>query len=161
MENFSKYNEIILTFYSLPWITVCKFQKNWSTRRKVIAWKPVSTNNDESHNIMITKTRCSYFCPKQRRGVICETCDQWYHAGCQNIHTLSYDQLGDSELNISWHCIICSHRCRIGILSRFLVQGSNGCHLHLWAIRWLGRQGMFRSVMLDFCAFLLVLIIKP
>jgi hypothetical protein len=50
----------------LPWITVCKFQKNWSTRRKVIAWKPVSTNNDESHNIMITKTRCSYFCPKQR-----------------------------------------------------------------------------------------------
>jgi hypothetical protein len=41
--------------------------------------------------------------------VICETCDQWYHAGCQNIHTLSYDQLGDSELNISWHCIICNN----------------------------------------------------
>jgi hypothetical protein len=37
MENFPKYNEIILTFYSLPWITECKFQKNWSTRRKVIA----------------------------------------------------------------------------------------------------------------------------
>jgi hypothetical protein len=33
----------------------------------------------------------------------------WYHAGCQNIHTLSYDQLGDSELNISWHCIICNN----------------------------------------------------
>ena len=45
----------------------------------------------------------------EERGVICETCDQWYHAGCQNIHTLSYDQLGDSELNISWHCIICNN----------------------------------------------------
>jgi hypothetical protein len=45
------------------------------------------------------------------------------------------------------------HRCRIGILSRFLVQGSNGCHLHLWAIRWLGRQGMFRSGHVRFFRF--------
>ena len=38
---------------------------------------------------------------------ICETSDQWYHAGCQNIHTISYQQqLGDSELNISWNCIV-------------------------------------------------------
>ena len=34
---------------------------------------------------------------------------------------------------------------RYSLLSRFLVQCSNGCHLHLWAIRWLGKQGMFRS----------------
>ena len=45
----------------------------------------------------------------EERGVICETCDQWYRAGCQNIHTLSYDQLGDAELNISWHVIICNN----------------------------------------------------
>jgi hypothetical protein len=39
----------------------------------------------------------------------CETCDQWYHAGWQNIHTISYQQLGDSELNISWYCIVCNN----------------------------------------------------
>jgi hypothetical protein len=43
------------------------------------------------------------------RGVMCETCDQWYHASCQNIHTLSYNQLEDPDLNISWHCIICNN----------------------------------------------------
>ena len=43
------------------------------------------------------------------RGIICETCDQWCHAGCQNIHTISYQQLGDSELNISWYCIVCNN----------------------------------------------------
>ena len=42
-------------------------------------------------------------------GIICETCDQWYHAGCQNIHTISYQQMGDSELNISWNCLVCNN----------------------------------------------------
>ena len=43
------------------------------------------------------------------RGVKCETCNQWYHASCQSIHTISYNQLEDTELNISWHCIICNN----------------------------------------------------
>ena len=43
------------------------------------------------------------------RGIICKTFDQWYPAGCQNIHTISYQQLGDSELNISWYCMVCNN----------------------------------------------------
>ena len=45
----------------------------------------------------------------EQQGIICETCDQWYHAGCQNIGDRTYQNLGDSDLNISWHCIICNN----------------------------------------------------
>jgi hypothetical protein len=74
------------------------------------------TNANDIHLNPGPRTEREYLCGTcdktvnwEERGVICETCDQWYHAGCQNIHTLSYDQLGDSELNISWHCIICNN----------------------------------------------------
>ena len=43
----------------------------------------------------------------EQQGIICETCDQWYHAGCQNIGEQIYQNLGDSELNASLHYIIC------------------------------------------------------
>ena len=44
-----------------------------------------------------------------QKGVICETCDQWYHSSCQNIHSKTYEILSDSELNVSWHCLICNN----------------------------------------------------
>ena len=43
----------------------------------------------------------------EERGVICKTCDQWYHASCQEIGPHTYEVLGDSEMNVSWHCRIC------------------------------------------------------
>ena len=43
----------------------------------------------------------------EERGVICETCDQWYHSSFQNIGSQTYEVLSDSELNISWHCLVC------------------------------------------------------
>ena len=43
----------------------------------------------------------------EERGIICETCDQWYHASCQTIGSQTYEALGDSDLNLSWHCRIC------------------------------------------------------
>ena len=52
---------------------------------------------------------CDKIVDWEDRGIICETCDQWYHASCQDVHTLSYNQLGDSDLNISWHCVICNN----------------------------------------------------
>ena len=43
----------------------------------------------------------------EHKGIVCETCDQWYHIDCQNIHSNTYDQLHDSM--ISWHCLICDN----------------------------------------------------
>lgn len=40
----------------------------------------------------------------REKGIVCETCDQWYHAMCQNVHSISYKTLQDP--NISLHCII-------------------------------------------------------
>jgi hypothetical protein len=31
-----------------------------------------------------------------QKGIVCETCDQWFQTNCQNIHSLSYDNLNDS-----------------------------------------------------------------
>jgi hypothetical protein len=54
------------------------------------------------------------------RGIICETCDQWYHAGCQNIHTISYQQLGDSELNIR-----ANRNAVVNVNSNLMVSANN------------------------------------
>ncbi len=40
------------------------------------------------------------------RGIVCDTCNQWYHANCQSMTTKSYeDHVGDSA--IAWDCIMC------------------------------------------------------
>ncbi|KAK3085883.1 hypothetical protein FSP39_009995 [Pinctada imbricata] len=43
----------------------------------------------------------------EHKGIVCETCDQWYHIDCQNIHSNTYVLLDDSM--VSWHCLICNH----------------------------------------------------
>ena len=43
----------------------------------------------------------------EHRGIVCETCDQWYQIDCQNIHSKSYDLLNDSM--VSWHCLVCEN----------------------------------------------------
>ena len=43
----------------------------------------------------------------EHRGIVCETCDQWYHIDCQEIHSKSYSLLNDSM--VSWHCLICEN----------------------------------------------------
>ena len=42
----------------------------------------------------------------EHRGVVCETCDQWYHIDCQDIHSQTYVDLNNSM--VSWHCIVCN-----------------------------------------------------
>ena len=42
------------------------------------------------------------------KGVTCDTCQQWFHAGCQQICTVTYDDLGNSDA--SWHCAACGMR---------------------------------------------------
>ena len=42
------------------------------------------------------------------KGVMCDTCQQWFHAGCQQICTVTYDDLGNSDA--SWHCAACGMR---------------------------------------------------
>ena len=44
-----------------------------------------------------------------RRKAIINNSRHRYHASCQRIHTLSYNQLEDTELKISWHCTICNN----------------------------------------------------
>ena len=45
----------------------------------------------------------------EEKGVICGTCDQWYHSPCQSIESQTYDVLSGSELNFSWHCVVCNY----------------------------------------------------
>ena len=40
------------------------------------------------------------------KGVMCEDCDTWFHAACQNIHDSTYERLGDSKAE--WTCLVCS-----------------------------------------------------
>ena len=40
------------------------------------------------------------------KGIVCETCDQWFHTDCQNVHSNRYEDLNNDSM-ISWHCIIC------------------------------------------------------
>ena len=40
------------------------------------------------------------------KGVMCETCDTWYHTGCQKIGDTTYAQLGLSS--IAWVCLKCN-----------------------------------------------------
>ena len=44
-----------------------------------------------------------------QRGVVCESCGQWFHLGCQDyeLDTNEYERLGESET--SWRCIICDN----------------------------------------------------
>ena len=67
-----------------------------------------STENDVNSREYLCGT-CDEAVTWEQQGIICETCDQWYHAGCQNIGDQTYQNLGDSDLNISWHCIICNN----------------------------------------------------
>ena len=50
---------------------------------------------------------CDHLVSWTERGVACETCGKWYHAGCQSIGTKSYQDLEDS--NVLWFCEICKH----------------------------------------------------
>jgi len=66
-----------------------------------------SVNHENGDRIYLCGT-CDDAVTWDHKGIICETCDQWYHAECQNLHSQTYDRLSDSRLNVSWHCIICS-----------------------------------------------------
>ena len=40
------------------------------------------------------------------KGIVGETCDQWFHTDCQNVHLNTYEDLNNDSM-ISWHRIIC------------------------------------------------------
>ena len=43
----------------------------------------------------------------QERGIVCDTCYQWYHISCQSMQTKSYlEHVNDSA--IAWDCIMCN-----------------------------------------------------
>ena len=66
-----------------------------------------SVNHENGIRIYLCGT-CDEPVTWDHKGIICETCDQWYHSECQSIHSKTYDLLSDSKLNVSWHCITCS-----------------------------------------------------
>ena len=39
------------------------------------------------------------------KGVCCDHCDKWYHIDCQNLRSIIYEGLGNS--NVSWECLQC------------------------------------------------------
>ncbi|XP_053389497.1 uncharacterized protein LOC123559295, partial [Mercenaria mercenaria] len=40
-----------------------------------------------------------------QKGILCDTCEQWYHTDCQGIGDSTYDRLSDSRF--AWHCQYC------------------------------------------------------
>ncbi len=42
----------------------------------------------------------------EHRAIACDSCDQWYHVQCQDVHTRTYNLLHDSA--VAWDCIICN-----------------------------------------------------
>jgi hypothetical protein len=40
------------------------------------------------------------------RGILCDTCDQWYHIPCQSMDTRFYNEFANDSA-IAWDCIMC------------------------------------------------------
>ena len=40
------------------------------------------------------------------RGILCDTCNQWYHISCQSMGTRSYNEIAN-DCAIAWDCIMC------------------------------------------------------
>jgi hypothetical protein len=40
------------------------------------------------------------------RGIVCDTCNQWYHISCQSMGTRSYNEFANDSA-IAWDCIMC------------------------------------------------------
>lgn len=40
------------------------------------------------------------------RAVVCDTCDQWYRIGCQDIHSGTYSLLIEEGEDVRWDCIV-------------------------------------------------------
>ena len=39
-------------------------------------------------------------------GIVCDTCNQWYHISCQSTGTRSYNEFANDSA-IAWDCIMC------------------------------------------------------
>ena len=65
---------------------------------------PGPTNNNASHYPCGT---CDISVSWSEKGVACDTCGLWFHARCQSMPTLSYDNLHNDD--VSWHCAICGN----------------------------------------------------
>ena len=48
---------------------------------------------------------CDHLVSWSEKGVACETCGKWYHAGCLSIGSKSYQELCASD--VIWHCDLC------------------------------------------------------
>ena len=42
------------------------------------------------------------------RAIVCDSCDQWYHIDCQDVHSGTYSNLSEDS-GIRWDCIICDN----------------------------------------------------
>ena len=62
---------------------------------------PLSNNT----GINFPSGTCSEPVTWDHRGVCCDACNAWYHAHCQDIHTVIYECMEFS--NISWQCLKC------------------------------------------------------
>ncbi|CAC5424734.1 unnamed protein product [Mytilus coruscus] len=44
------------------------------------------------------------------RAIRCDTCDQWFHINCQDIHSKIYSYLvDDKNISVRWDCFICDN----------------------------------------------------
>ena len=48
---------------------------------------------------------CNKSCTRIQRAIQCDTCDEWYHAGCLHMNTPVYMALENKD--VSWHCVQC------------------------------------------------------
>ena len=55
---------------------------------------------------------------------MCETCNQWYHADCQSVHTKTYSELVNDSA-IAWDCIVCDCPNYSSVCFEHVVSTSN------------------------------------
>ncbi|CAC5378485.1 unnamed protein product [Mytilus coruscus] len=125
----SEYNERVTwhchEYYTSKFIPLYVIQKLLSKKHPSDQLKPsklllffillvITQSNDIESNPGPSNDSTRYMCGTcddvvtwEHRGIVCETCDQWYHIDCQNIHSNTYDLLNDSM--ISWNCLICEN----------------------------------------------------
>ena len=73
------------------------------------ATEPALTTNVPDENTRYPCGTCDESVTWSQRGVVCETCGQWFHLGCQDLdlNSREYENLDSSD--ISWNCVICAN----------------------------------------------------
>ena len=75
------------------------------TSQSVPTAETMSSQRSKGDSSLAPCATCDRTVAWEDRGVVCESCNQWFHASCQNVWTRSYTNLNESD--VSWYCDVC------------------------------------------------------